>query len=216
MAGLQLGALLMKENWYDRYVLPYVIDLACGIAPVARQREKVVPLARGRVLEIGIGTGLNIPFYDPDQVSRIVGVDPALRMHRLAQKRIARAGLKVDLIGLSAEKLPVDDASFDTVVCTYTLCTIPDPVAALAEMRRVLVPGGKLLFSEHGRSPDESVFKWQTRLQPYWSKLAGGCMLDRDVPLMLREAGFMADVQSRYLPGPRFVSYHYWGEASAR
>jgi len=205
----------MSESWYERHLLPYLIDLACGVPPVAKQRQKIVPMARGRVLEIGIGTGLNIPYYDPRQVSSIVGVDPALRMHRLAQKRIDRAGLKVDLIGLSAEKLPADDASFDTIVCTYTLCTIPDPVAALAEMRRVLVPGGKLLFSEHGRAPDDGVYRWQTRLQPYWSKLAGGCMLDRDVPLMLREAGFSSDVQSRYLPGPRFVSYHYWGEASA-
>jgi SAM-dependent methyltransferase len=204
----------MAENWYERHVLPYLIDLACGVPPVARQREKVVPLAQGRVLEIGIGTGLNVPFYDPRRVTRITGVDPALRMHRLAQKRIAKAGLDVDLIGLSAEKLPADDASFDTIVCTYTLCTIPDPAAALAEMRRVLKPGGKLLFSEHGRAPDARTASWQTRLQPYWSKLAGGCMLDRDIPLLLRDAGFSSTVQSRYLPGPRFVSFHYWGEAT--
>ncbi|MBI5927646.1 MAG: class I SAM-dependent methyltransferase [Aquabacterium sp.] len=206
---------MSAENWWERHVLPYLIDQACGIRPVARQREKVVPQARGQVLEIGIGTGLNIPFYDKTKVTRIVGVDPALRMHRLADKRIAKAGLNVELIGLSAEKLPVADASFDTVVCTYTLCTIPDPAAALAEMRRVLKPGGKLLFSEHGRAPDEGVARWQTRLQPYWSKIAGGCMLDRDVPLLLKDAGFDAATQSRYLPGPRFVSYHYWGEASA-
>lgn len=207
---------MSDESWYDRHVLPYLIDMACGIRPVARQREKVVPLAQGQVLEVGIGTGLNIPFYDKKRVTRITGVDPALRMHSLAQKRIAQAGLDVDLIGLSAERLPVDDASFDTVVCTYTLCTIPDPAAALAEMRRVLKPGGKLLFSEHGRAPDANVSKWQTRLQPYWRKLAGGCMLDRDVPLLLRDAGFQSEVQSRYLPGPRFVSYHYWGVAQVR
>lgn len=207
---------MSDESWYDRHVLPYLIDMACGIRPVARQREKVVPLAQGQVLEVGIGTGLNIPFYDKTRVTRITGVDPALRMHSLAQKRIAQAGLDVDLIGLSAERLPVDDASFDTVVCTYTLCTIPDPAAALAEMRRVLKPGGKLLFSEHGQAPDANVSKWQTRLQPYWSKLAGGCMLDRDVPLLLRDAGFQSEVQSRYLPGPRFVSYHYWGGAQVR
>ncbi|MBI3383345.1 MAG: class I SAM-dependent methyltransferase [Aquabacterium sp.] len=207
---------MSDESWYDRHVLPYLIDMACGIRPVARQREKVVPLAQGQVLEVGIGTGLNIPFYDKTRVTRVTGVDPALRMHSLAQKRIAQAGLDVDLIGLSAERLPVDDASFDTVVCTYTLCTIPDPAAALAEMRRVLKPGGKLLFSEHGRAPDANVSKWQTRLQPYWRKLAGGCMLDRDVPLLLRDAGFQSEVQSRYLPGPRFVSYHYWGVAQVR
>ncbi|HET8695287.1 MAG TPA: class I SAM-dependent methyltransferase [Aquabacterium sp.] len=203
----------MSESWYDRHILPYLIDLACGVPPVAKQRQKVVPQAKGRVLEVGLGTGLNVPFYDRSQVSQVVGVDPALRMHRLADKRISRAGLSVDLIGLSAEKLPAESQSFDTVVCTYTLCTIPDPAAALAEMKRVLKPGGKLLFSEHGRSPDASVLRWQQRLQPWWSKLAGGCQLDRDIPYLLKDAGFEVAVESRYLPGPRFVSYHYWGQA---
>ncbi len=206
----------MAENWYDEHLLPYLLDMACGIRPIARQRELIVPQARGRVLEIGIGTGLNIPFYRHDQVSQIVGVDPALRMHKLAQKRIDRAGLKVELMGLSAEKLPAPDASFDTVVCTYTLCTIPDPVAALAEMRRVLVPGGKLLFSEHGRAPDANVAAWQNRLDALWGKFAGGCHLNRDIPALLKEAGFKADTASAYLPGgPKFVGYHYWGQASA-
>ena len=205
----------MKENWYDRHILPYLIDLACGIGPVARQREKVVPQARGRVLEIGLGTGRNIPCYDPSRVSQIVGVDPALRMHHLADRRIARSGLNVELIGLSAEKLPAADASFDTVVCTYTLCTIPDPVAALAEMKRVLVPGGRLLFSEHGAAPDANVARWQARIQPIWKPLAGGCHLDRDIPTLLKEAGFRTQMQSGYIPGPRLLSYHYWGQAEA-
>jgi SAM-dependent methyltransferase len=205
----------MSENWYDRHILPYLIDLACGIGPVGRQREKVVPQARGRVLEIGIGTGRNIPYYDRSRVSQVVGVDPALRMHHLAEKRIRQTGLPVELIGLSAEKLPVADASFDTVVCTYTLCTIPDPLAALAEMKRVLVPGGRLLFSEHGVAPDASVARWQARLQPLWKPLAGGCHLNRDIPLLLKEAGFQTQLQSAYIPGPRVVSYHYWGQAQA-
>jgi ubiquinone/menaquinone biosynthesis C-methylase UbiE len=205
----------MAENWYDRQVLPYLIDFACGMKAVRKQRQKVIPLATGRVLEIGIGTGLNLPFYDRTQVTTIVGVDPALAMHPLAARRIAAAGIAVRLVGLSAEKLPLADASFDTVVCTYTLCSIPDPVAALRELRRVLAPGGRLLFSEHGRAPDAGVHAWQTRLQPYWSKLAGGCMLDRDIPALLVEAGFKPEVQSRYLPGPKLLSYHYWGTALA-
>ena len=205
----------MTENWYERHVLPRLINFACGMKPVRRQRQKVIPKAQGRVLEIGIGTGLNMPFYDRARVSSIVGVDPALSMHPLALQRIAQAGLEVRLVGLSAERLPLADASFETVVCTYTLCSIPDAVAALREMRRVLVPGGKLLFSEHGRAPDANVRKWQTRLQPYWSRVAGGCMLDRDIPALLVEAGFAPDVQSRYIPGPRLFSYHYWGEAVA-
>lgn len=205
----------MSENWYERNVLPYLIDLACGTRPTRKQRLKVIPLAQGRVLEVGIGTGLNLPFYDKARVRSIVGVDPALRMHRLALRRIRDSGLSVELIGLSAETLAAEDASFDTVVSTYTLCTIPDPLSALREMRRVLVPGGKLLFSEHGLAPDPEVRAWQRRLQPWWGRVSGGCRLDRDIPALLAQAGFKPDVQQRYIPGPRFVSYHYWGEAVA-
>ena len=205
----------MSENWYDRHVLPWLIDWACGMPLFARQRHLLIPQAQGRVLEVGLGTGRNLPYYDPTRVRQVVGVDPALHMHSLAAQRAKASGLNVSLMGLSAEKLPAPDASFDTVVCTYTLCSIPDPVAALREMRRVLTPGGKLLFSEHGRSPEASVARWQTRLQPYWMPLAGGCHLDRDMPALLAQAGFASDVQRGYLWGPRVVSYHYWGEAVA-
>jgi ubiquinone/menaquinone biosynthesis C-methylase UbiE len=206
----------MSRSWYERVVLPHLLELACGVKPIRRQRQKIVPLARGEVLEIGIGTGLNLPFYDRSRVKSIVGVDPALAMHPLALRRVEQAGLAVRMVGLSAEALPLPDRSFDTIVCTYTLCTIPAPDSALAEMHRVLAPGGKLLFSEHGRAPDESVRRWQQRLQPMWGPLAGGCQLGRDIPGLLRAAGFQLDVQSMYLPGPRFASYHYWGEAVAR
>ena len=205
----------MSANWYERVLLPRLLDLSCGVEPIRRQRLKIIPRAEGRVLEVGIGTGLNLPFYDRARVRSIVGVDPAWQLHRLALARSRKAGVEVELVGLSAERLPVEDASFDTVVSTYTLCTIPDPVSALQEMRRALRPGGKLLFSEHGRAPDANVLKWQTRLRPYWQKVAGGCILDRDIPALLEQAGFRPDVQSRYLPGPRFLSYHYWGEALA-
>ena len=205
----------MSDTRYERNLLPYLLDLSCSVSPIRKQRMMVIPQAQGHVLEIGIGTGLNMPFYDRARVQMIVGVEPALRMHRLALKRSQQAGIDVKLIGLSAERIPVEDASFDTVVCTYTLCTIPDPIMALQEMRRALKPGGKLLFSEHGKSPDANVLKWQTRLQPYWKRVAGGCLLNRDIPSLLEEAGFNPDVQSRYVPGPRILSYHYWGEAVA-
>lgn len=205
----------MAQSWYDRHLLPRLLDLACGSKPVRKQREKVVPLASGDVLEVGMGTGLNVPFYDKARVRRIVGVDPAQQMHRLALRRIRAAGLPVELVGLSAERLPLADASFDSVVCTYTLCSIPEPLTALREIRRVLKPGGRLLFSEHGVAPDESVQRWQRRLQPIWGPLAGGCQLSLDVPAELKAAGFASKVQSRYIPGPKFASFHYWGEAVA-
>jgi ubiquinone/menaquinone biosynthesis C-methylase UbiE len=207
----------MSANWYERHVLPWLVDLACGLGPVRRQRQQVVPLARGRVLEVGIGTGRNLEHYDKARVEQIVGLDPGIEMHPLARRRSRQAGLEVDLVGLSAERIPYDDASFDTVLVTYALCTIADPLAALGEMHRVLRPGGRLVFCEHGLAPDEPVRRWQRRLTPAWSRLAGGCHLDRDVPRLLEEAGFSsADMRQAYLlPGPRLLTYHYWGTAVA-
>lgn len=207
----------MKENWYERNLLPYLIDLACGIPPVTAQRQAVVPRAQGQVLEIGIGTGRNVPHYERSRVEKIVGLDPALRMHRLAGRRIARAGLSVELVGLSAERIPFDDGRFDTVLLTYTLCSIPDPVSALREMRRVLKPEGRLLFSEHGHAPDAGVARWQHRLTPYWKKVAGGCHLNRNVPALLDEAGFdCLELSAGYLPGPRALTYNFRGVAVPR
>ena len=205
----------MTPSWYERHILPAALDFACGLPMIARMRQLVVPLASGRVLEVGIGTGLNMRHYDKSRVSHITGLDPALQLHPLARERIAQAGLPVDLIGLSAEKIPLPDASFDTVLITYTLCTIPDAAAALREMHRVLAPTGKLLFCEHGRAPDASVRRWQDRLQPMWGALAGGCQLGRDIPALLADAGFtLVQPNTRYLEGPRPFTFHYWGEAA--
>lgn len=204
-----------RDSWYDRHVLPYLLDFACGLPVVSRLRRQVIPQATGKVLAIGIGTGLNLPFYDKRKVTALVGIDPAQQMHHLARRRSQRAGLAVELHALSAERLPLDASSFDTVVCTFTLCTVPDPSAALAEMRRVLRPGGKLLFAEHGLAPDASVVRWQHRVEPYWSRIAGGCHLTRDVPLLLRDAGFRATLDSAYVARPRTLSYDFWGEATA-
>jgi SAM-dependent methyltransferase len=207
----------MPRSWYDRHLLPYVIDIACGMKPVRQQRAKVVPLAQGEILEVGIGTGLNLPYYDKSKIAKIVGLDPALEMHPLAQKRVRKAGLAVDLVGLSAERIPFDDGRFDSVLLTYTLCSVPDPLAALKEMRRVLKAGGRLIFCEHGLAPDASVRKWQDRLTPLWSRLGGGCNLNRDIPALLGEAGFRSDdLQTAYLPGPRPLTYNYWGTAAPR
>ncbi len=203
------------KSWYDRHVLPYLIDVACGLSTIARQRQKVVPRAAGRVLEVGIGTGLNLPYYRRAGVLALVGVDPGVEMQRMLMRRSKQAGIAVDLRSSTAEAMAFERASFDCVVCTYTLCTIPDPLAALREIRRVLRPGGRLLFAEHGVAPDAGVVRWQRRLEPLWSRVAGGCHLTRDVPALLNAAGFEAAIESGYLKGPRLLSYNFWGEATA-
>jgi len=200
---------------YDRYVLPQVLDFACGLKAISKQREKVVPLARGNTLEVGIGTGQNLCHYDQQKISQLWGLDPAAEMQPKARKRMQAAGLNVDLIPISAEAIPKDDASFDTVVLTYTLCSIPDPVAAVKEIRRVLKPGGQLLYCEHGLAPDAGVAKWQERLTPAWRKIAGDCRMGRDIPSLLRAGGFeLPDMQQGYIPGPKILCYNYWGVAS--
>ena len=202
-------------GFYDRYILPHVINAACGAKPIAYQRRKVVPQAQGRVLEIGIGSGLNLPFYDPAKVEKLWGLEPSVEIRRMAEKAAKEAPFPVEFIGLPGESIPLDDASVDTVVTTYTLCTIPDAVGALQEMRRVLRPGGRLLFAEHGRAPDASVRRWQDRLDGLWGKIGGGCHLNRDIPALLREGGFTLDrLDTMYVPGPRPTSFNYWGTAT--
>lgn len=199
---------------YQDKIFPWALDLACGLPMIGRMRQQVVPLAQGRVLEVGLGTGLNMPHYNPARVTRITGLDPALELQPRARRRIEASGLDVELLALSAERIPRPDASFDTVVVTYSLCTIPDPLAALREMRRVIAPSGSLLFCEHGRAPGASVARWQDRLQGLWGPLAGGCHLNRDIPALLHAAGLHCpQLHTGYLPGPKPWTFHYWGQA---
>jgi len=200
---------------YDKYILPHVINLACGTKPVSWQRKQVVPQASGRILEVGIGSGLNLPFYDPDKVDMVWGLEPSLDIRRIAKKRVEAVPFDVQFIDLPGEEIPLDDKSVVTVLLTYTLCTIPDTVAALAQMRRVLKPGGKLIFCEHGAAPDESVRRWQNRLNPYWNKIGGGCHLNREIPKLIKEAGFkIRELQTNYIPKtPKFAGFNYWGDA---
>ena len=195
-------------NLYDQHVLPHIIDFACGMGAELKTRAQFVPQAEGRVLEIGIGSGLNLSFYDPAKVSVIVGVDPSAAMQKLAQQRAAQISIPVEMIALELGQIQVADASFDSIVCTFTLCTIPDAMAALQEMRRVLKPGGKLLFSEHGLAPDLPVVRWQHRLTPLWKPLAGGCHLNRDIPALIEAGGFsIGQLDSSYLKGPRPMTW---------
>jgi ubiquinone/menaquinone biosynthesis C-methylase UbiE len=200
---------------YANYIFPAILDLIMRQEPIRRQREKVVPRARGRVLEIGVGSGLNLPFYDRAKVDKLSGLDPSLGLQRLARQRADAAGIEIEFIPLSSEEIPLEDASIDTVVITYTMCSIPDVDTALKEMHRVLRPEGSLLFSEHGRAPDEGVVRWQDRLNPIWRRISGGCNMNRAIPDLLKAAGFkLGELDSMYLPGPRVMTFTYWGTAT--
>lgn len=199
---------------YDKLILPRLIHFACGLEPAMRQRARVVPRAEGRVLEIGIGSGLNLPYYDAARVSAVIGLDPSEEIARMARRAAARVAVPVELVEAHGEEIPLDRDSVDTVLTTYTLCTIAAPETALREMIRVLRPGGRLIFCEHGIAPDAAVRRWQARLNPVWSRLGGGCRLDRDIPGLIERAGFtLDDAAADYIRGWRPVSFNYWGSA---
>jgi ubiquinone/menaquinone biosynthesis C-methylase UbiE len=202
-------------NFYERRVLPHVINCACGTKAFHKQREKVVPCAHGRVVEIGIGTGLNLPHYDGNRVTEVIGIDPSERSWELAQERVAQVSFPVEYRALSGDKLPLEDDSMDSAVITYSLCTIPDPVAALVELKRVVKPGGEIWFSEHALAPDADVQKWQNRINPLWMRIAGGCHINRNIPNLFEAAGIaIADLKSMYLPkSPRIAGFNVWGKA---
>jgi len=200
---------------WGRVVLPRLIDLVMRNRAAAMERARLVPLASGVVLEIGIGSALNHPYYSPD-VRALYGVDPSLALWRIGRRRLGAGALPVRYVVGSAEALPVADRCVDSVVTTWTLCSIPDARAALAEMRRVLRPGGRLVFIEHGRAPDPSVRRWQDRLTPLWARVAGGCHLNRPIDALLEAAGFQPITLDRgYGEGPRPMSYLYKGVAVA-
>ena len=201
---------------YEKYVLPHVINCACGAPAVRKQREKVVPLAKGRVLELGVGTGLNAEFYRAEAVSGVVGVDPSRESWVLAESKIAKAQVPIEYCQASAEDLPLAADSFDTAVITYTLCTIPDAARALAEVARVLRPGGLVLVAEHALAPDAPVEKWQHRLDGLWGKIAGGCHINRDIRRLLDSSPLtVTGWQGMYLPQtPKVAGYNVWGAAT--
>lgn len=201
-------------SFYDDRILPRLTNLACSTKPARKQREKIVPRAYGEVLEIGFGSGLNLPYYDPARVRRVFGLEPSAGMRRLAAARLASTAIPVEFIDLPGEQIPLDDDSVDSILVTYTLCTIPDVVTALRGMRRVLKPGGHLFFCEHGKAPDRAVHRWQRRINPAWRLVSGGCNMDRDIPGLLAEAGFAIEDDNRmYIPGIRALSYNFWGAA---
>ncbi len=199
---------------YARYIWPLLIDIGMRNKEAARLRAVWIPHARGDVLEVGIGSGLNLQHYSPE-VQRVYGVDPSLELQRMARKRVAGGRLPVEFLSQSAEQpLPLSDATIDTVVVTWTLCSIPDVSPALQQMRRVLKPTGRLIFLEHGRAVDLRVVAWQDRLTPLWKRFTGGCHLNRKIDDLITAAGFrITELQTCYLPGPRPMTFMYQGFA---
>ena len=206
------------KHFYDSYVLPYLVHHVCANSKFSAERQKTVPRAKGVVVELGMGSGLNLPFYDPAHVTSVTGIDPSFKLTERAACRMEDLLFPVETVTGSAEELPVDDNSTDTVLSTFTLCTIPDLARALDEARRVLKPGGCLVFCEHGLSEDTSIAKWQNRLNPLWRPIAGGCHLNRDIPKFIEAAGFeIEELQTRYMEGtPSIGSFLFQGIAVAR
>lgn len=202
---------------WEKYVVPPLISCACSTKPIMKQREKIVPEADGVVLEVGCGSGTNFGLYDPQKVKHLHAIEPSEGMVKRAHKAWDEYdhGIGCDIHTCGAEAVPLEDGSVDTAVVTFVLCTIPDWESALLELRRVLKPDGKILFSEHGLAPDEGVAKWQRRVEPVWKRMAGGCHLTRDTREMLETVGFNVERHdSMYLPNtPKIAGYAAWGSA---
>jgi ubiquinone/menaquinone biosynthesis C-methylase UbiE len=198
---------------YADWLFPRILDLTMRQKQMAPFRQRIGAAAEGRVLDIGIGSGVNLMFYG-QRVERIYGVDPSRELLRFASERAPSASASVELLCGSGEALPLDSNSIDTVALTFTLCTIGDPDAALIEARRVLKPGGRLLFAEHGRAPEAAVARWQDRITPLWKRIAGGCHLNRKPDDLIRSAGFnIENLEAGYLKGPRVMTFVYSGSA---
>jgi ubiquinone/menaquinone biosynthesis C-methylase UbiE len=198
-------------NFYESWILPPIVNLIMQQKNLTKYRQVVVPAARGKVLEIGIGSGLNLPLYGK-QVERVYGIDPSPQLLAMARRRAATSAVPVELLLGSATAIPLEGGAVDSVVMTWTLCSIPDPLAALREMRRVLKPNGNLYFVEHGLSPEPNVEHWQHLITPAWRRIAGGCHLDRKIDDLIRLAGFdLTNLHVEYAPGARPMSYMYQG-----
>ncbi|HUH36541.1 MAG TPA: class I SAM-dependent methyltransferase [Spongiibacteraceae bacterium] len=202
-------------GFYADKVLPHVINCACGSSDIMDQRRQVVPQATGEVLEVGMGSGLNLSLYDPAKVTRVWGLEPSEGMRAKARRNLARSPVPVEWLDLPGEQIPLPNQSIDTVVLTFTLCTIPDWHTALRQMHRVLKPTGRLLFCEHGRSPEAGVQKWQDRINPMWRKVAGGCNINRPMDRYIEDSGFRIEaLHTEYMAkGPKIAGYMYRGYA---
>lgn len=204
-------------NLYERFLLPAFVTRACSCSPIEKQRQKIVPAAEGVVLELGFGAGLNLPHYDAAKVRKLYALEPSPGMVKRARDRVKSAPFDVEILTETAENSPLGPQSVDTVLVTYSLCTIPGAVSALESARRALKPNGRLLFCEHGLAPDQGVQRWQRRVEPVWKVVGGGCHLSRDIPALIAAAGFRIEqLDTMYLPkSPKWAGYNFWGSARA-
>lgn len=199
---------------YNKYILPLLTHWVCSQTDITHVRKEYVPLAKGRILEVGIGSGLNLSHYDPSKVEKIWGLDPSHELINRAEKTADQMPFDVEFIERSCEEIPMDSKSMDTVLVTYALCSIPDVTKALAEINRVLKPGGELIFCEHGRAPDAAVHQWQDRITPAWRKVSGGCHLNRDISSLISKSGFkIVKTDKQYSSPIKLISYNYRGIA---
>jgi ubiquinone/menaquinone biosynthesis C-methylase UbiE len=202
-------------SFYSDHVYPRLVAMLGNPKPIREVRQKILPMAQGRILEVGVGTGVNFIHYDPARVTKVYALEPNPGMVRLAERERRRTELDVEFLGLPGERIPLEDATVDTVVSTFTFCTIPDVMEAIRGIRRVLRPEGKLIFFEHGRSPDSSVRQWQERWEPIFRLVFQGCHLTRDIPVLLTQGGLRIDqIETAYLaPCPKYATHCWWGTA---
>ena len=207
----------MIKKAYEKYVLPKLLDAYCSTKPVSYQRAKVVPNASGNILEIGIGSGLNLPYYSKSKITKLYGLDPSEELCEMANKNASKHSMDVEMLISGAEEIELPSRTIDTVLITYTLCSIPSPNDALQEIKRVMKDDAIIIFCEHGKAPDENILKWQNRINPLWGKIAGGCNINRDIPNIINSAGLkINNLEQMYLPStPKIVGYNYWGTASS-
>lgn len=202
-------------SFYEKKILPKVLDLLCGSSPINYQRKKIVPKVSGNVLEIGIGSGLNLPHYNVSNISNITALDPAEELTDIAKKRISKLDLDIDVINCGAEEIPLESKSFDSILVTYTLCSIENLDDSMKEIRRVIKDDGTLFFCEHGIAPDLKTKNWQNRINPIWKRLMGGCNINRDIPEIISNSKLeIVDLETMFLPStPRIAGFNYWGTA---
>ena len=200
---------------YQKYLLPKLLNWAMKAPALSKLRSELIPSAEGKVLEIGMGSGLNLPHYDG--ISGLIGLEPSEELQNLAEDMLIQTHFPSEMLTGSAEDIPLESNTFDTVVMTWTLCSVTDPVLALSEIKRVIKPGGKVIFAEHGKSPDQNIRKLQKTLNPLWSRIAGGCQLNREIVNLYESSGFkFLSMERGYLEGPKFATYNYRGVAALR